>query len=63
MIFHEQAIFNFVVDNGDVVDNQELKRPLRYFSTAVRTDYLKFGDPNLQRFVFGGEGKRSPNTL
>ena len=62
MILYNQANLNSVVDNGDVVDNQELKRPLRYFSTSVRTDYLRFGNPNLQRFVFGGEGKGSPNT-
>jgi hypothetical protein len=62
MIFNDQVNLNSVVDNGDVVDNQELKRPLRYFSTSVRTDYLRFGNPNLQRFVFGGEGKEPSNT-
>ena len=62
MIFNDQVNLNSVVDNGDVVDNQELKRPLRYFSTSVRTDYLRFGNPNLQRFVFGGEGKGPSNT-
>lgn len=62
MIFNDQVNLNSVVDNGDVVDNQELNRPLRYFSTSVRTDYLRFGNPNLQRFVFGGEGKGLPNT-
>ena len=61
MIFNDQVNLNSVVDNGDVVDNQELKRPLKYFSTSVRTDYLRFGNPNLQRFVFGGEGKGLSN--
>ena len=59
---YDRANKNFIVDNRDVVDNQELSRSMRYFSTSVRTDYLRFGNPNLQRFVFGGEGKGPPNT-
>ena len=34
---------------------------MRYFSTAVRTDYLAYGNPDIQRFIFGGDGKGSRN--
>ena len=51
----------YVVDNPDVVDNQQLSRGMRYFSTAVRTDYLAYGNPDIQRFIFGGEGTGPPN--
>ena len=51
----------YVVDNPDVVDNQQLSRAMRYFSTAVRTDYLAYGNPDIQRFIFGGEGTGPSN--
>ena len=51
----------YVKDNPDVVDNQQLSRAMRYFSTAVRTDYLAYGNPDIQRFIFGGEGTGPSN--
>ena len=62
LIAHISWTSKSVVDNGDVVDNQQLSRGMRYFSTAVRTDYLQFGNPDIQRFIFGGEGKVPSNV-